>query len=244
MSVSSISILHARKISALINANPHFSPIWGLSPVEEMASKFVHATSCTHDVIVLSMGKTGYGKSTTVNKIIGFNAFKSSAVEACTESLQSVDFTLFSNTKENSLSFVDGPGFGENGKADALYRKMYEMAIPKAHVILYFLRADQRDLSVDYRLFDSIFDKKARERVVIVLNAIDKIEPVDRDASGALTNAQKQSLSHKLFHLRLRFPNISIFPVSATESYGMDALSDGIVAKLMRFFECQNCCST
>ena len=244
MSASSISILYCRQISALINANPYFSPIWGLSPVEGMASKFVHSTYCTNDIIVMSMGKTGYGKSTTLNKIIGFNAFKSSDVEACTESLQSADFTLFSNTKEHSLSFVDGPGFGENVKADSLYRKMYEAAIPKAHVILYFLRADQRDFSVDQELFNSLFDKSLRERVVIVLNAIDKVEPVDRDVSDWLTHAQKESLSYKLFQLRLKFPNIPIFPISATESYGIDALSDGIVAKLIRFFECENDCSS
>ena len=67
----------------------------------------------TEDYQVLFMGKSGYGKSSTINALIGQNAMITSDVEACTKAAFTVDYAL-NEQKTQSLSFCDLPGIAES----------------------------------------------------------------------------------------------------------------------------------
>jgi predicted GTPase len=71
---------------------------------------------------VIFVGKTGYGKSTTVNKLVGKEIFQSNDVVACTRESQCADFTI---SDEYYLSLSDLPGIGESATLDQEYMELY-----------------------------------------------------------------------------------------------------------------------
>lgn len=150
----------------------------------------------THDLHIIFIGKTGYGKSTTINKIIGENIFETSDIAACTSDLYTIDYYL-NQQKEKYICFADLPGVGENLKKDKQYKKWYKSFIKKSIIVVYLLRADQRDYSIDLDIYNELL-RNSDVRIIIGLNYCDKIEPLNRNNPFEPSSQQYENIKTKI----------------------------------------------
>lgn len=182
---------------------------------------------------VTVMGKTGYGKSSTLNRIIGRDKFKTDDVRVCTKDLYDAVFRL-DKEKGTFLSLCDLPGIGESNYADDHYYVWYRDMLEKSHCVLYVIRADQRDYSIDEMIFKHIFKEQIeRDKVVLALNFADKIEPINR-YFAELSSEQRVNLKAKVNEVSRIFqvPKRSIVYYSAADNLNVDILVRCIAEKL------------
>ncbi len=94
---------------------------------------------------VAIFGKTGVGKTTTVNNL--FNAtFKTSHTLEGTPEAQEKEFRL---TTGGTLNVVDLPGYGRSLAKDKEYEKIYQQFIPSCDLVFLIIQASTRDLADD-----------------------------------------------------------------------------------------------
>lgn len=184
---------------------------------------------------VIFIGKTGYGKSTTVNHILGQQIFESSDIESCTRECQSAMFQIHESTDLYYFSLADLPGIGESIALDKKYIELYSEFLEFSDTVVYLLRADQRDLAVDQETFSRLFPtKKQRDKVIIAVNSVDKIEPINRSQPFKPSQAQLENANKKMKIISDCF-GISadkILYYSATEEYNLDSLMTAIAQNL------------
>lgn len=188
-----------------------------------------------YELQVMFIGKTGYGKSTTLNRIVGQNAFETSDVSVCTKDLYEAIYRI-SGYKGTFISLCDLPGIGESNYADDQYYVWYRDMLQKSHCVVYIIRADQRDYALDEILFNQMFqDSKEREKVILALNFADKIEPLNRHSMG-LTAEQFSHLEAKVKDVEKIFglPKERILYYSAGNHYNIDLLMEKIADILKR----------
>lgn len=90
-------------------------------------------------------GKSGVGKTTTVNNL--FNAsFKTSHVLEGTLEAQEKLFTLPTG---GQLNIIDLPGYGRSISKDKEYEKIYKQFIPQCDLVFLIVQASSRDISDD-----------------------------------------------------------------------------------------------
>jgi small GTP-binding protein len=184
--------------------------------------------SISHHALAVFVGKTGYGKSSTINAFFGKSLMKTSDVAACTRECQSLDFELSSGCY---FSLGDLPGIGESEYIDKKYIKMYTDFFRYSTAVVYVIRADTRDYSIDEsaykRLFKNHSDKK---KVIFALNCCDKIEPINRSLSTEPSSAQMQNITKKIDSVSQLFqPVNSVIPYSAATGWNMNGLAEEIV---------------
>jgi small GTP-binding protein len=192
-----------------------------------------HWNAIEEDTYVLFIGKTGYGKSTTINKLIGKELFNTSDVESCTRECEAAKF-LFANQK-GSLHLIDLPGIGETMDLDIDYLNLYSSLIENSTLVTYILRADQRDFSIDLKAFQTLFlDEEDKNKVIIGLNYVDKIEPINRSFPLILSEAQKKNLEMKLDDISSTFSinKENIIPFSASGEWQLNQLYKKIKQKI------------
>ncbi len=98
------------------------------------------------------IGKTGVGKTTTVNSL--FQAkFVTSRTVVGTPDAQYKDFILPDGGK---LTIVDMPGYGRSTAEDRQYRDIYLRELPKCDVILLVVQGNSSDLRDDQRMIKTI----------------------------------------------------------------------------------------
>lgn len=178
------------------------------------------------------LGKTGYGKSTALNALIGQPVFETSATRSCTADLYCADF-LLGGKSDSWFSLGDLPGVGENIARDKKYLKWYRAYLVSAAAAVYILRADQRDFSVDLEVMNSVV-KKAGVPLLIGLNYCDKIEPLNRTLPFRLSGEQEVNLDQKIKQIAKIFTlsRNDIVPFSAGSLWNMHALAAGIARKI------------
>jgi small GTP-binding protein len=229
-------VIHAEhSIDELATTRPPFSVLEGYLPCKSKATLWKRSNGDSYDLTVVALGKTGYGKSTTLNTLLGESAFETSDIGGCTRKLQSVEYRFKSPGGQYFLSFADLPGLGETPELDAQYYPLYRDTLRAAQVVLYFVRADQRDYSVDQRAFAELVNAAGvGGKVLLVVNAIDKIEPLNRSWPFELSAQQRRALDEKIAVLRGMFslPQSAVIPVSGAEGYNLDRLASAIMSKL------------
>ena len=97
------------------------------------------------DLTVLFFGKTGVGKSSTLNSLFGLNWATDNAV-ACTKEPQiaSLERSHYKGFPYQQVRVVDMPGIGESLSNDESYIPYYEEWIPKTHSLVWVTQADTR----------------------------------------------------------------------------------------------------
>jgi predicted GTPase len=173
-------------------------------------------------------GKTGYGKSTTVNALFGNPILKTSDVGACTRECQCLDFELSPNCY---LSFADFPGIGENEYRDKEYLTMYNSFLSSSVAVIYILRADTRDYSLDESAYQAVFSSVSdKKKIIFALNCCDKIEPISRSYSSEPTTEQLNNIRRKVDEVKNVFNPINqIIPYSAQTGWNLNLLSSELV---------------
>ena len=187
-----------------------------------------------YELQVMFIGKTGYGKSTTLNTIIGKNVFNYSDVSAITKELYCSRY-IFNKNQNFYLSLNDLPGIGESKNSDLKYYEWYRDMFKKTSCVVYVLRADQRDFSIDEICFNNMFKTyEEKSKVILALNCADKIEPINRNSF--LSSEQIMNLNKKLYEVSKIF-NIStdnILYYSAADKINIDILTNKICSILKK----------
>lgn len=229
-----VRIRHEGTIAELTRRFPAFGPLHfaRIAPLEHRLWQRGNGASQSHDLQVVFLGKSGYGKSSLVNALSGLPAMATSDVAACTRVIQSVEYAIHPG---HYLSLADLPGLGESQQRDQEYLTLYRDILEKADVVVYTLRADCRDYSIDQRAFAELFSLADQgQKVVIALNGCDKIEPLQRQYSQTPSSAQRQNIERKVADLHRLFPGMTnIVPCSAATGWNLDQLGEAIM-RLMR----------
>ena len=186
----------------------------------------------THAVQMMVIGKTGYGKSTTLNRLVGRDVFDTDAVSVCTKDLYCGMYRIDSSVP-SFFMVSDLPGVGESHYADDHYYGWYRDMLQRSDLVLYVLRADQRDYAIDEMVFSNLFDSPDKKRkVVIALNYADKIEPVRR--APGLSEEQRRNLDLRAGEISRKFgvDRRDVIAYSAQDGVDFDRLIHHSAGKL------------
>ncbi|MUG94646.1 hypothetical protein F7734_20675 [Scytonema sp. UIC 10036] len=101
-----------------------------------------------HPPRVAVLGKTGVGKTTTINNV--FNAkLKTSHTVVGTTEAQVKNFELSTG---GTLSVIDLPGYGRSISEDKEYEKIYQDIIPSCDLLFLVIQANSKDLADDQEM--------------------------------------------------------------------------------------------
>lgn len=226
----SVSIEYESKIDELAKDFKSLSFLKN-STIHENNSISWQRKDCTsYDLQVIFIGKTGYGKSSTLNTIIGKDVFRTNDVLSCTKELYSAEYKI-NDRKPYYFSLCDLPGVGESDEADKQYLQWYRDILIKSNCVVYVLRADQRDFAIDEMIFSELFKNSIeKKKVILALNYADKIEPISRKLIFKPTGIQLENLNKKMNTVSNLFnmPKSNIIYYSAAQKYNVNELVNKI----------------
>jgi hypothetical protein len=225
-----ITVMHEGELSELAHRHSIFARLHDakITKLKKRCWSRDAGASVSHDIQIVLIGKSGYGKSTTLNTIFGQPILSTSDIKACTKNIQSFEFKIRDG---HFLSFADLPGLGESEYKDKKYLVLYSKIIQKADAIIYLLRADMRDFSIDEIAFKQLFKTAVlRRKVIFVLNGCDKIEPINRRLPFNPTFEQLKNIEKKIESVHKFFnANNKIVPYSAITEWNMSELIEEIM---------------
>jgi hypothetical protein len=184
--------------------------------------------------VVVFMGKTGAGKTSTINSLFGLSWPTDNAV-ACTGS----PMMAVVQTGHRRVLVVDMPGIAESVDADAKYAAYYRYYFPRANHIVWVLQADTRSYAADQQSMCSLVNcLRENASLTFAVNRIDQIGAGDWDVDTnspspwqAAAMAEKQSQVNDLFEwITDGKISTAIACVSASTRYGIEILRDLVIA--------------
>lgn len=180
----------------------------------------------THIAVI---GKSGVGKTSTINALFGFHG-KVSHVNAGTTSIEDYIY----ETERGRLRVTDMPGLGEDIETEDRYREMYARTLQQCEVALFVLRADSRDMRDVQLIFRDLIKASmpdAANRIVIGINQVDLAHPGDWIVDANLPSRQQEKTIGAIKKARLesirkvyRIDSERIVPYSATKRYKLENL--------------------
>lgn len=120
-------------------------------------------------------GKTGVGKSSVLNAILGKNVYETGVIPTTKDNNSKVW-----STEAGDIKVIDVPGFGEAG-FDEIYKKnMLKVSELEAHIFMLVLKGDDRALDHEVRFLNEWYKKDSLKHIqlLVVVNQIDKMNPV------------------------------------------------------------------
>ena len=227
----SVTIVHKSSIDELIRIFNDFLFLKNHNISEDNAILWnMNGNNC-YCIQAMFIGKTGYGKSTTLNKICGQELFKTDAINSCTKTVFSAEYKIHS-TKNYYFSLCDLPGMGESINSDKIYAKYYTEMMERSHCIIYVMRTDQRDYAKDMEILGPMLEsEEQKKKIILAINFVDKIEPVSRSIPFHLNKEQEINVEKKWFEIQKIFniPHDNIIFYSATEEYNLNKIVERII---------------
>ena len=199
---------------------------------------------------ILFFGKTGVGKSSTLNKLFGLNLPTDNAV-ACTKEphLIDVDPSHYSNLEVPypQIRVVDMPGIGESLDDDEIYLPFYEEWIPQTHSLVWVTQADTRAYKRDQIFLLKLLPLFPPSLyLTVALNKIDYLgvnegeKPFDIEQREP-SEDQLQRLPEKIEDVyqcfkeaigeNLIFQNDQIIPYTSFYGWGLQNLKNKIITR-------------
>lgn len=216
-----------------------------------MIDKISASTSSDIEVLtILFFGKTGVGKSTTLNKLFGLNWNTDDAI-ACTKEPQwaYLDSSHFDNSNESykQIRVVDMPGIGESLSANETYLSFYEEWIPQTHSLVWVTQADTRAYKQDEKFLlklSSLF--RPSLFLTVALNKIDYlgIDEGEKPFNTKYAEPSEDQLKHlpekieDIFGIfkaaigqNLSFEKSQIVPYTSIYGWGLQDLKTKIITR-------------
>ncbi|PPE60556.1 HSR1-like GTP-binding protein [Pectobacterium brasiliense] len=176
-----------------------------------------------YEPVIGIMGKTGVGKSSLCNALFQGDVSPVSDNHACTR--QALTFRLSSG--QRSILFVDLPGVGESEERDHDYAGLYQNWLPRVDIVLWLLKADDRALAIDQHIYRTVLGERYRDKILFVLNQVDKLEPSHEWDWESQQPSLKQSGNIYARRVAVRstfFPTHPVCAVSVKTGWGMAAM--------------------
>ncbi|MCA6974202.1 GTPase family protein [Pectobacterium carotovorum] len=176
-----------------------------------------------YEPVIGIMGKTGAGKSSLCNALFQGDVSPVSDSRACTR--HALTFRLSSG--QRSILFVDLPGVGESEERDRDYAALYQHWLPRVDIVLWLLKADDRALSVDQHIYRTVIGERYRDKILFVLNQVDKLEPShewDRESQQPSLKQSGNIYARRVAVRSTFFPTHPVCAVSVKTNWGMAAM--------------------
>lgn len=186
---------------------------------------------------IVFIGKTGVGKSSTLNILFDLN-FKTDPAIACTMKPQYASIKY----EQHKYKLVDLPGISESVAADKKYFKFYRKWIRKADVLVLVTQADTRAYKQDELFLNKtkmLFRKNLK--LIVGLNKVDHFESkaptsiTEKFNSTAFLSYQGEKVEDvyeifsKVVNNKIAFQKDDVVPYSVTERYRLDVLKKKIL---------------
>lgn len=181
-------------------------------------------------------GNSGVGKSSLCNALFGKDVAKISDVEACTRKPQEI--LIGSDDGKGGIALVDVPGIGEDPAHQKEYTALYKSLVPELDLVLWAIKADDRNYASGLDAFAEIFGPDAPP-VIFVITQTDKTNDLEdwdhqeyKPGGSQLGNiAIKEGDVSRRFGISTK--NIISIAVSKKgKSYNLKALVDLVVEVL------------
>ncbi|WP_323640716.1 GTPase family protein [Pectobacterium polonicum] len=176
-----------------------------------------------YEPVIGIMGKTGAGKSSLCNALFQGEVSPVSDSRACTR--HALTFRLSSG--QHSILFVDLPGVGENEERDRDYTALYQHWLPRVDIVLWLLKADDRALAIDQHIYRTVIGERYRDKILFVLNQVDKLEPShewDRDTQQPSLKQSGNIYARRVAVRSTFFPAHPVCAISVKTGWGMAAM--------------------
>ena len=195
-------------------------------------------------------GKTGVGKSSLLNSILGSDAYEVGVIPTTRENIEKIW-----SSSAGDIVVIDSPGFGEAesdnvelSDENELIRKIEKL---NAHIFILVIKADDRSLELEQGFLKMWNDSENLSGIplIIAVNQIDKITPVrvwePKSLDLKLPRTEKEKNIKKYLeylgninYFQDKFVEKKLIPVSAGESandpmkYGINDLRRSIYLSL------------
>ena len=143
------------------------------------------------------IGKTGVGKSSTINNLFNTN-LGISHFESCTQQAEPI---TISNGK-GEIIIYDMPGLGEDLEKDEQHKREYKSILPQCDVVLWILNISDREMSSQQQHIKEI-SEYLEGRLVVCANKADILEPAEWiDSHNLPSVAQEENLKLRIADIR------------------------------------------
>lgn len=200
------------------------------------------------ELTVLFFGKTGVGKSSTLNTLFGLNWATDHAV-ACTKEPQFsyLDSSYYKSFPYKRVRVVDIPGIGESLADDEKYTPYYEEWIPQTDSLVWVTQADTRAYKRDEIFLNKLMPLFHSSLFLIV--ALNKIDCLGVDEGQKPFNIELKKPSedqmrqipekiddiYRIFQGSINgkviFDKTQIIPYSSIYSWGLESLKSKILTR-------------
>lgn len=184
------------------------------------------------------MGKSGAGKSSLINAIVGKQVCKTGGVGGCTRTFQEEVISM----GNRSLIFMDLPGVAESQARNTEYAQLYQKKIADLDLILWVIKVDDRANKDDEAFYNWLTKQYKKEQILFVLSQCDKAEPIREFIREKFEPSLKQKDMINQNHFRIssdfKVPADDVVPVACDfyegkfDRWNIDALFTRIIQKI------------
>jgi predicted GTPase len=203
------------------------------SALQEMLAGTIERAFAANPPTICVIGLSGVGKSSTINAMFGANRTVSATIRGTTRF--DADTYEIASTRVAGLALncrlrvYDAVGLGEDIDLDANYLRRYKTHLPKCDIALWIVAARNRALALDQSYLQQL--AKVLPNLVIGLNQVDLVEPLNWNAAANLPSREQQTATAEIAadrKLKLaryaRQGEVAVIPYSAVHYYNLQSL--------------------